>query len=257
MDNGCFECNNVMHNNCVVFTTHKLNVDIINYLLYIKDEIRGIMDLLVLYDNSVSPIIESDYSDFNFCFFNSEKLNGFFHQNNKLLPNTLMPLIECSNKYHYKHYLLMENDIILNGSFRSFVEKINIDDNVDYMHIASDIEGGPENHWPIKYIKNNPFDNLYFSWCQLFYISRKLLHEAEMFIKVNDSFHYEFLLPTIAYNGKFIVRQFENFGYNFQLSWGPVEKYEDKYIYERKKNTFYHPIKNLGIVDFVHTQKIE
>ena len=29
MDNGCFECNNVMHNNCVVFTTHKLNVDII------------------------------------------------------------------------------------------------------------------------------------------------------------------------------------------------------------------------------------
>ncbi len=257
MDNECFEHKYKTQNNCVVFITHKFNEGIVDYLLYIKEEICGIMDLLVLYDNSANPINDSDYPEFNFCFFYSKKLNGFFHKNNRLLPNTLITLIESSKKYHYKHYLLMENDIILNGSFKKFVEKVNIYENVDYIHIASDIEGGPENHWPIKYIRDNPFHNLYFSWCQLFYISRKLLLEIEMFINVNDSFHYEFLLPTIAYNGKFIVRQFENFGYSFQLSWGPVEKYEDKYIYERKKDTFYHPIKNLGIVDFVHTKRIE
>lgn len=243
--------------NCVVYITHILNVDIVKYLLYLKEEIHGIMDFIVLYDCAKDEMITDNYSYFEFYKFDSKKLEGFFFQKDRLLANPLIALIDCAKHYNYKHYLLVEYDIIFNGSFRNFVEKINIDDNVDYIHIASDIEGGPEKHWPIKYIKDNPFDNLYFAWCQLFYISRKLLHEAEMFIKVNDSFHYEFLLPTIAYNGKFIVRQFENFGYNFQLSWGPVEKYEDKYIYERKKNTFYHPIKNLGIVDFVHTQKIE
>ena len=67
----------------------------------------------------------------------------------------------------------------------------------------------------------------------------------------NDSFYYEFLLPTMAYNGDYLVRQFENFGYNFQVSWGPVECYENKYQYERQNNTFYHPIKHLGIVDLV------
>lgn len=34
----------------------------------------------------------------------------------------------------------------------------------------------------------------------------------------NDTINYEFLLPTMAYNGNYLVRQFENFGYRFQVS---------------------------------------
>lgn len=71
-----------------------------------------------------------------------------------------------------------------------------------------------------------------------------------IFIQTNNSFYYEFLLPTMAYNGDFLIRQFENYGYQFQLSWGPAELYEHKYQYERTDKTFYHPIKNLSMVDF-------
>ena len=68
-------------------------------------------------------------------------------------------------------------------------------------------------------------------------------------MKENNSFYYEFLLPTMAYNNGYSVRQFENLGYQFQLSWGPVEIFEYKYQNERMYNTFYHPIKNLDIID--------
>lgn len=142
----------------------------------------------------------------------------------------------------------MENDIVFTGEMEEFIRNINAID-ADYIHIATDILGGPENHWPINYIKNSPFKNLYFSWCQLFYISHRYLTDLDAFMKENGSFYYEFLLPTMAYNNDYSVRQFENLGYQFQLSWGPVEIYEYKYQYERMYNTFYHPIKNLDIVD--------
>lgn len=236
--------------NCLVFVTHKITEDIRKYLSFLKKETEGLIDLLVLYDNSSQPICEEDYPDLMFYFFDSVHLKGFFHQENRLLPNTLVALMECSKQYEYEHYLLMENDIILNGDFRGFIGKINGEAEVDYIHIAYDVEGSPKNHWPVKYIQNSPFGHLYFSWCQLLYISRKLMLEVCKFMQNNDTFHYEFLLPTMAYNDGFVVRQFENYGYQFQLSWGPAELYEYKYKYERMENTFYHPIKDLSIVDF-------
>ena len=90
---------------------------------------------------------------------------------------------------------------------------------------------------------------MYFSWCQLFYISKRYLSDLERFMEDNDSFYYELLLPTMAYNKGYSIRQFENFGYHFQVSWGPTEVFEYKYQYERMSNTFYHPIKNLSIVE--------
>ena len=146
----------------------------------------------------------------------------------------------------------MENDIILKGDFRRFLEKVNQESRTDYIHIASDVEGCIEKHWPIRSITDSPFEHLYFSWSQLFYVSRSFLDELHKFMQSNDSFYYEFLLPTLAYNDRrFVVRQFENYGYQFQLSWGPTELYEYKYRQERMENTFYHPIKNLSIVDFL------
>lgn len=237
------------NHNCVVFTTHKITDDILKYLSFLKREIDGIMDFVVLYDCASQPIKTEKYPNLKLYLFNSNTLNGFFHQQQKLLPNTLVALIECAKNLKYKHYLLMENDIVLNGSFNDFIQKINAESNVDYIHIASDVEGSPRNHWPINYIQNNPFENLYFSWCQMFYISNRFLMELNDFMKINDSFHFEFLMPTMAYNRNFIIRQFENYGYQFQLSWGPVELYEYKYKKEKYENTFYHPIKNLKIID--------
>lgn len=236
--------------NCAVFVTHKITEDIKRYLSFLKRETDGVMDLLVLYDNSSESINTDDYPEFNFQLFNSGRLDGFFHQQNKLLPNTLIALIECVEHFEYEHYLLMENDIILNGNFNEFIRRINNESDIDYIHIATDVEGGPENHWPIKYIRNNPFKSLYFSWCQMLYISRGFIFDVKNFMQTNNTFHYEFLLPTMAYNGHYVIRQFENYGYQFQLSWGPTEVYEYKYKYERTDNTFYHPIKNLDMVDF-------
>lgn len=40
------------------------------------------------------------------------------------------------------------------------------------------------------------------------------IHEIMNIIQ-NNSFYYEFLLPTMAYNNGYSVRQFENLGYHF------------------------------------------
>lgn len=235
--------------NCLVFITHKLTDEMLEYLSYLKKETVEVMDLLVLYDNATQPICPENYPWLDFCLFDSRQLKGFFHRGEKLLPNPLLALMHCAVRYSYAHYLLMENDIVLEGNFNRFVSIIDRESNVDYIHIASDIEGGPRRHWPVNFIWDNPFGNLYFSWCQLFYISRRYLEALHNFTWYNDSFYYEFLLPTMAYNQHFIIRQFENYGYRFELSWGPAEVYEYKYAYEHIPNTFYHPIKNLKIVN--------
>ena len=112
------------NHNCLVFATHKLDEGILDYLAYLKKEVEGVMDLLVLYDQSAHPIKEDDYPGFRFCFFESVGLKGFFHQNERLLPNTFVALAECAEQYRYDHYLLMENDIVLHGDFRRFVQRV-------------------------------------------------------------------------------------------------------------------------------------
>lgn len=171
----------------------------------------------------------------------------------QLVEEGVFPCILYWNQNHFVVCYGIEkgkNDIVLNGCFSEFAQRINAETEIDYIHIATDILGGHKAHWPIKYIRNNPFTVLHFSWCQIFYISKRYLDVASDFIQTNNSFYYEFLLPTMAYNGDFLIRQFENYGYQFQLSWGPAELYEHKYQYERTDKTFYHPIKNLSMVDF-------
>lgn len=239
-----------MMENCVVFATHRLDDGILSYLSYVRKEVEGVMDFLVLYDQSKEPIAPADYPEFRFYGFDSGTLKGFFHQDERLLPNIMIALAECAKQYRYDHYLLMENDIVLHGDFRRFVQRVNAEDAVDYIHIATDTEGSPQKHWPIRYIRENPFRHLYFSWCHILYLSHGFLTDVAEFMARNDSIHYEFLLPTMAYNGNYLVRQFENFGYRFQVSWGPAELYESKYMEERIPDTFYHPVKDLGIVDW-------
>lgn len=236
--------------NCIVLVSHRIDESSLRYLSYLQREADGIMDFIILYDCSICNVEANVYQEFDFHFFDSGKVKNFFHYGNNSLPNPLLALLDMMKNYNYEHYLLMESDVVLSGNFRSFLEIIDEAD-CDYVHIAMDMLGKAEAHWPYKYIHDNPFKYLYFSWCQILYASRQLLLDIDVFIKVNDSFYYEFLLPTMAYNKNYTVRQFENFGYSFQLSWGPAEVYEYKYQYERKFNTFYHPIKNLSIVDIV------
>lgn len=237
------------HDNCVVFLTHKNDGELFRYIHYLKKEISNYMDFVILYDCHSQELNPMDYPDLHFFSFNSIELEGFFHYNNTMLPNPLVALIEFSKRTEYQHYLLMENDIVFTGDLHACIQLV---DSVqcDYMHIATDILGGPEEHWPINYIRNNPFKNIYFSWSQIFYVSYRFLTDLAAFIKENNSFYYEFLLPTMAYNRGYSIRQFENMGYNFQLSWGPAEIYEHLYQYERKHNTFYHPIKDLSIIQY-------
>ena len=102
----------------LVYITHKMDSDRYRYLSYLMKEIEGVMDLLVLYDQGSHTIMPTDYPDIHFSFFNSRHLRNFFHQGNRLLPNPLVALIECASHDPYEQYLLMENDIVLNGSFR-------------------------------------------------------------------------------------------------------------------------------------------
>ena len=238
-----------MLRNCLVFITHKIDEGMQKYLSFINQEVSGIMDFVILYDCASSEIDVKEYPEFVFHFFNSKELRDFYHCGNKLLPSPLTALLDMMKKKKYEHYLLMENDIVLSGSLRHFLESVGKAD-CDYMHIATDVLGGPEFHWPIQYMQDNPFKDIHFSWSQMYYVSHHLLTDIDAFKKENDTFFFEFLLPTMAYNGDYSIRQFENLGYSFQLSWGPSNVYEYMYQHERKFNTFYHPIKDLNIIQY-------
>ncbi len=238
------------HKNCVVFSTQKLDMETERYLMYLRQELKGIMDVWVLYDNSRFSMAADEMPGIYYYQYPFHTLSNFFHQGNPLLPNPLLALLKFMEDHEYEHYLLMEYDMVLNGSFAELAYKLDCDAAVDYVHIATDILGSPHEHWPVNLIRDNPFPMLYFSWSQLVYASRRFLEAVRDFVHVNDTFFYEFLLPTIAYNKGFRIRQFENYGYKFCLSWGPADEFEYAYQYDRQPNTFYHPIKNLKIVDF-------
>ena len=242
---------NMMKNkNCILLVTHRQDEDILRYILHLANASEGIMDFYVLFDSSNSKPHFSAMPNVNVYEYNSKELDGFFFADNRLLPNALVALLDFAKNKHYDHYLVMEFDIILNGHYGDFIKKINLIDDIDYIHIGYDSEGASENHWPIQYIKDNPFRKLYFAWCHIFYISHIFLMDVKQFMSKNNSFHYEFLLPTMAYNGNYMVKQFESMGYQFNVSWGPVDKYETIYKECARENTFYHPIKDLGIVTF-------
>ena len=141
------------HENCAVFITHKIDAPMLRYLSYLKKGTENIMDFIILYDNSSQEIKNEEYPGFQFQMFNSNKLDGFFHYGEKRLPNPLVALVDFSKRLEYKHYLLMENDIVFTGDMAEFIQNINTID-TDYIHIATDILGGPENHWPINYIRD-------------------------------------------------------------------------------------------------------
>ena len=66
--------------NCLVFITHKLTDEMLEYLSYLKKETVEVMDLLVLYDNATQPICPENYPWLDFCLFDSRQLKGFFHR---------------------------------------------------------------------------------------------------------------------------------------------------------------------------------
>ena len=250
-NNLCNEGNMKMpkdNRNCIVVITHVLNDGIERYLKYINEEVSGIMDMIVLYDSHGRQADSNLFFGIPFFEFDSSTLQNFFHMGDRLLANSMIPLLELSQQHKYEHYLLIEYDVALVGSFRKFVMTVDSQYDADYIHIATDMEGGTSNHWPLSYIRDNTFKSLWFSWSQMFYVSRGFLDDLRDFIKTNETIHYEFLMPTMAYSGRYVVRQFENFGYRFCLSWGPANVFEKLYVNEHAGMTFYHPVKNTSLL---------
>ncbi len=235
--------------NCMIFVSHKIDDSMMKYVSFLQREANGVMDFIILYDCASSTIEQSEYPDFVFHIFNSKTLKGFFHDGDRKLPNPLVALLDLKREKRYEHYLLMESDVVFTGNFNTLLKSLS-EEECDYIHIATDRLGNPQAHWPIELIRENPFKKIYFSWSQLFYVSYQFLVDLEKFMNENDSFYYEFLMPSMAYNRGYSIRQFENMGYFFQVSWGPADYYEYIYQSDRKFNTFYHPIKDLSIVDF-------
>ena len=237
------------HKNCTVLVTHRMDEPMLRYLRFLKEEITEVMDFYILYDTGTQPLDPTDYPDLDFHLFNSNELPNFFFCGDRRLPNPLKALIAFSKAHPYQHYLVMEGDLVLCGEWRNFVRKIN-GLKCDYVHIASDNFGDVRRHYPIYAIKDNPFKHLYAAWCHLFNVSHQFLLDLEAFMEENDSFYYEMLMPTLAYNRGYYIRQFENLGYQFDISWGPAEVYERKYVEDRRYKTFYHPVKNSSLIDY-------
>ncbi len=142
-----------MLRNCLVFITHKIDGGMLKYLSFLNQEVSGIMDFVVLYDCASSEIDIKEYPEFVFHFFNSKGLKGFYHCGNKLLPSPLVALLDMMKKKKYEHYLLMENDIVLSGSLRSFLKSVNkVDcDYYRFLDLNKDREELYANDYMIQY----------------------------------------------------------------------------------------------------------
>ena len=221
----------------------------LRYLRYLKEEITEVMDFYILYDCRTQPLNPDDYPDLNFHLFNSSELPGFFFGGHRRLPNPLKALIPFSKVHPYRHYLVMEGDLVLCGEWRNFVRKVN-GLACDYIHIASDNFGDVRRHFPIFGFRNDCFKHLYACWCHVFSVSHHYLTDLEAFMQENDTFYYEMLLPSMAYNRGYYIRQFENLGYQFDISYSPAEEYERRYIEEHRPKTFYHPVKNSNLIRY-------
>ena len=169
------------HKNCVLLVTHKQDKEIRCYIEHIEKVANGLMDFHVLYDcanSNPSPNLSN-----NLYVFNSELLKGFFYGKKTLIPNPLLVLLNFAKEKHYEHYLVMEFDIVLDGSLREFIYKVNSIKDIDYIHIGYDEDGDPQKHWPIKYIEGNQFKKLYFAWCHIFYVSHEFLMDVGQFME--------------------------------------------------------------------------
>lgn len=240
--------NRQQHKNCMLLVTHKMDDPMLRYLRFLNGEVAEVMDFYVLYDCATHPFDPEEYPDLRFHLFNSNDLQGFFFYGDRRLPNPLKALLEFSKVHPYRHYLVMEGDLALCGEWSNFVRKVN-GLACDYVHIASDDFGDVRRHYPVYGFRNDCFDHLYAAWCHIFSVSHRYLMDLGEFMKENDTFYYEMLLPSLAYNRGYYIRQFENLGYQFEVSSKPVELYERKYIEEHRPKTFYHPVKNTSLID--------
>ena len=235
--------------NCVVLITHRMDEPMLRYLRFLQAEVAEVMDFYVVYDCGTHALAPADYPDLRFHLFNSNELPGFFFCGDRRLPNPLKALVAFSKSHPYSHYLVMEGDLVLCGEWRNFVRKVN-GLACDYVHIAFDDLGDVRCHYPIYDFRNDCFKHLYAAWCHLFSVSHRYLTDLEAFMQQNDSFYYEMLLPTMAYNRGYYIRQFESLGYQFDVSSQPAEVYERKYIEEHRPKTFYHPVKDTNLIKY-------
>lgn len=234
---------------CLAFVTHNLTKDTLNYINYLKKSVNHIFDLWILYDTSGNDIIQENLRDFNVFFFDSRRLENFFLEGDHRLPCPVKALIKFSKTNEYDHYLLMESDIVLKGNFTAFALLVQQQKDIDYLYISTD-HLKMHQHWPTAYIDCNPFRKLCFSWSQICYLSFSFIKELDVYLRKYPTIYYEMLLPSLALIQGHKTKTFESLGYQFEVSWGPSGECEFKYIIGNKPNTFYHPIKNLKIVDF-------
>ena len=226
--------------NCFCFLTHRNDEQMVRYINMIQSLVGGVMDFVVLFDEYESDVP----SDIPIFTFNSRKLKDFFTKGDRHLPNNSVVLYEFSKENKYKHYFLMEDDVVFTGDWKALIENLNSQD-LDFVYIKTDKE---KEHYPIKYIKNYSFKKIFFCWCQFYYISYELLSLFGVFMEKNSTFHNEFLLPTLTCKEGLKTKSFESIGYSMEVTWGPAEEKEEKYRH-RVSDTFYHPIKNLNLLD--------
>lgn len=232
--------------------THFMNDDMMTYISFLKKQCEGIMDFWLLFDTCNGDFELENENDLNICRFNHstdfEESDWTF--NNKFSNNPLCIYNFFYKEHNYEHYLFIENDIFLNGDFRKFVKKINISQE-DYIHIKYRLheEDSIEHHFMWNYMNKKDFgdNNIKFYFHQIFYISHDLLSDIIKYNNKNNTLFFEFLIPTIAYNGDYRIKYFEDFGYSFSSNTYDEEKYEKEYINSTEIDRFYHPVKNVSL----------
>lgn len=237
-------------NKCLVLLTHKIDEYLMAHVSYLKKSVEGVMDFYLLYDTENEDVSIGEGVGLHIWRFKHSDYPKWVFMGNDGLYMYLYPLIDFAKEYPYKHYLFMENDIVLNGDFGAFAEKV-ADVDVDYMHIKRESTTRLNKHREVL-VEGECFDIIRFSWSNMELLSARYLDAIDKFLATNDKVFLEVLLPSLAYELKesegYTVGVFEELGYRFVVGYRPVGKYEEIYVKQPKPDYFYHPIKNLSLV---------
>ena len=243
-----------------LISTNKVSESVFTLYQQIAKATSSIGDTILLYHFKEHALtIPYDLNVLSYIFEdNILSEMGYTPISNSLLPGSNhFPVLKFyleNNSYTY--YWLIEDDIIFNGDWKFFIDKITSLNNYDF--ITSNIEtNDTDPEWKWWFSLSSPprarrVRKLLKSFNPLYRISNDALKFIDKMLRTGWSGHHEVLLPTLLYNNKFNIIDFggdgkftpdgyENILYSKETyRWRPVFQSAGDEV-----NKLYHPVKTL------------
>lgn len=256
-----------MQKTAYLYLTNYLNKSVISEYNKIRNAVRNIDDVIILYNYSGK--IPEQLHKFNHHAFTFEELidlNLPLYNPQSIVPgNTHLPLIHFYKKNpDYQHYWLIENDVRFSGKWKKFFERVN-PYKEDYLttHVRWYHEEPQWPKWELRYSQKdiNTTQKLR-AFNPIYRMSGKALAYLIEEFENGCWGHYEMTFPTLIYHSPFKMLDMggdsvftpDALRYKIytsytkdkkNLNYGTFRFRPPYYFYGLKRNHLYHPVKTL------------